>query len=451
MQLTFLGATQTVTGSKYLFEYRTKKILIDCGLFQGFKELRLRNWAPLPIDPADIDAVILTHAHIDHSGYIPLLVRDGFKGTVYASSATFDLCKILLPDSGHIHEEDARRANRYGYTRHSPALALYTRDDAVTSLERFKVVDFGAPHYLDDDFHFTLSRSGHILGSAFITLKAGNKSIVFSGDLGRPDDPIMKSPARLTHSDYLLIESTYGDRLHGSTDPAEELAQVIKSTSAKGGTILIPTFAVGRAQSIIYYIHGLKKSGKIPNIPVFVDSPMATNATNLLCKHDREHILSPKFCGEVCNSATYTRTVEDSKALGASVMPKVIISASGMATGGRVLHHLKNLMGDPKNTILFTGFQAGGTRGEAMLKGQKLIKIHGNMYSLRANVEYLDNISAHADYSEIIEWLANFKKPPSHTFITHGDSRAAKALQKRIHDELGWKTSIPEYLDTVPL
>tara|TARA_R110002096_G_scaffold416576_2_gene619290 strand:- start:108135 stop:109490 length:1356 start_codon:yes stop_codon:yes gene_type:complete len=451
MQLTFLGATQTVTGSKYLFEYRTKKILIDCGLFQGFKELRLRNWAPLPVNPAEIDAVILTHAHIDHSGYIPLLVRDGFKGTVYASSATFDLCKILLPDSGHIHEEDARRANRYGYTRHSPALALYTRDDAVTSLEHFKVVDFGEPHYLGDDFHFTLSRSGHILGSAFITINAGGKSIVFSGDLGRPDDPIMKAPVKLTHGDYLLIESTYGDRLHGKTDPATELAQVINSAAAKGGTILIPTFAVGRAQSIIYYIHGLKKSGRIPNIPVYVDSPMATNATNLLCKHENEHSLTPSFCGEVCNSAVYTRTVEDSKALGANVMPKVIISASGMATGGRVLHHLKNLMGDPKNTILFTGFQAGGTRGEAMIEGQKMIKIHGHMYSLRANVESLDNISAHADYAEILEWLANFKKPPLHTFITHGDLRAAKALQKKIRDEFGWKTSIPEYLDTVPL
>ena len=316
MQLTFLGATQTVTGSKYLFEFNTTKILIDCGLFQGYKELRLRNWAPLPIDPADIDAVILTHAHIDHSGYIPLLVRDGFKGKVYASAATFDLCKILLPDSGHIHEEDARRANRYGYSRHSPALALYTRDDALTSLDCFKVVDFGEAHYLDDDLHFTLSRSGHILGSSFITLNAGGKSIVFSGDLGRLDDPIMKNPARLTHGDYLLIESTYGNRLHADGNPMVELAQTIKSTAAKGGTILIPTFAVGRAQSIIYYIHELKKSGQIPDIRVYVDSPMATNATNLLCKHHNEHRLPAQYCGEVCNSAVYTRTVEDSKALG---------------------------------------------------------------------------------------------------------------------------------------
>ena len=451
MQITFLGATGTVTGSKYLLEYRHKKILIDCGLFQGFKELRLRNREKLPIDPALIDAVILTHAHIDHSGYIPLLIKNGFKGKIYSSVATFDLCKILLPDSGYLHEEDARRANRYGYSRHSPALALYTREDALTSLKYFKTLDFGMPHYFDDDFHFTLSRSGHILGSAFISIKAGKKTINFSGDLGRPNDPLMKPPAKIQYTDYLLIESTYGDRLHGKADPCEELGKVIKSTAAKGGTILIPTFAVGRTQSILYYIYKLKSRAAIPDIPVYVDSPMATNATNLLCKHTSEHILSDNICREVCNIAAYTRTVEDSKALNNSPMPKVIISASGMATGGRVLHHLKNIMGDPKNTILFTGFQAGGTRGERIIKGEKLIKIHGNMYSLRANVQSLQNISAHADYSEILSWLHNFKKPPKQTFITHGNPAAATSLKEKIESELGWHTTIPEYLETVVL
>ncbi|MBT5187147.1 MAG: MBL fold metallo-hydrolase, partial [Kordiimonadaceae bacterium] len=425
MQISFLGATGTVTGSKYLVEYKDKKVLIDCGLFQGFKELRLRNRAEFPIDPALIDAVILTHAHIDHSGYIPLLIKNGFKGKVYCSSATYDLCKILLPDSGYLHEEDARRANRYGYTRHKPALALYTRENALTSLEHFKVIDFGKPHYFEEDFHFTLSRSGHILGSAFVSLIAHNKTITFSGDLGRPNDPIMKPPARLQHTDYLLIESTYGDRRHDKGDPCQQIGKVIKSTAAKGGTILIPTFAVGRAQSLLYYIHKLKQQNAIPDIPVYMDSPMATNATNLLCRHNNEHILPDGLCGEVCNTAAYTRTVEDSKALNNSPMPKVIISASGMATGGRILHHLINLMGDPKNTILFTGFQAGGTRGERIVKGEEMIKIHGNMHKLRAKVESLQNISAHADYQEILAWLRNFKNPPRETFITHGNPEAA--------------------------
>ena len=451
MRLTFLGATGTVTGSKYLLEYGSKKILIDCGLFQGFKELRLRNWDDLPVDPSSIDAVVLTHAHIDHSGYIPLLVRNGFTGPIYASDATTDLCQILLPDSGFLHEEDARRANRYGYSRHSPALALYTRDDAVKSLDQFKPLEFGVPHYFDDDLHFTFARSGHILGAAFVTFKAGNKSISFSGDLGRPNDPIMQAPVKLPDSDYLLIESTYGDRLHGDEDPTIELAEVIKSTASRGGTILIPTFAVGRAQTLLYFIHQLKAEKRIPDLPVFVDSPMATNASALMCRHHREHKLSKELCHDVCNIAAYTRTVEDSKALGISPMPKVIISASGMATGGRVLHHLKNLMGDPKNTILFTGFQAGGTRGEAMLDGDELIKIHGQMYKLRARVEALENLSAHADYSEIIDWLKNFKKSPDEIFITHGDPTAAHALKKHIYEQLGWNAKIPEYLETISL
>lgn len=451
MQITFLGATDTVTGSKYLIEYKNKKVLIDCGLFQGFKELRLRNWDEFPVDPSLIDAVILTHAHIDHSGYIPLLIKNGFNGKVYCSAATFDLCKILLPDSGYLHEEDARRANRYGYTRHSPALALYTYKDALTSLDYFKVIDFGRPHYFDDDFHFTLSRSGHILGSAFISLIAGKKAITFSGDLGRPNDPIMKPPAKLQLTDYLLIESTYGDRLHDNGDPCKKLGDVICKTASKGGTILIPSFAVGRTQSLLYFLYKLKHQNAIPQIPIYVDSPMATNATNLLYKHYKEHVLEEKKCNEVCNIAAYTRTVEDSKALNNSPMPKVIISASGMATGGRVLHHLINLMGDPKNTILFTGFQADGTRGDRIIKGEKMIKIHGNMHSLRANVESLENISAHADYEEILNWLSNFKTPPTETFITHGNHEAAQSLKKKIEQQLGWTVTIPKYLDTEKL
>ena len=454
MQLTFLGATGTVTGSKYLIEYQNTKILVDCGLFQGFKELRLRNWADLPINPANIDAVILTHAHIDHSGYIPLLVKNGFTGKIYASAATFDLCKILLPDSGFLHEEDARRANKYSYSRHTPAKPLYTRDDTLKSLEQFEPIGFGIPHYFNDHFHFTMSRAGHILGSAFISLKAGNKTVTFSGDLGRAHDPIMHDPAALTHSDYLLIESTYGDRLHENRDPSEKIAEVIRNTASHGGTVLIPSFAVGRAQTLLYHLYMLKKADKIPNIPIFVDSPMALNATNLLCHHLNEHKLKEKFCADVCNIAAYTRTREDSKALNANSMPKVIISASGMLTGGRVLHHLKDLMGDPKNTILITGFQAGGTRGEAMLQGEEMIKIHDSMHKLRAGIETVENLSAHADQDEIIKWLSNFKKHPKKTFITHGEPAAAAALKEIIHEKLGWPKAsliIPHYLQTETL
>ncbi len=313
MKIQFLGATRTVTGSKYLIQHENKKILIDCGLFQGYKELRLHNWDPFPIDPSSIDAVILTHAHIDHSGYIPLLIKNGFSGKIYCSKGTYELCRILLPDSGHLHEEDARRANTYGYTKHEPALPLYTKEDAENSLEYFHTLDFGKPHYIGDTLHFTLSRSGHILGSSFVVLSDEDRTITFSGDLGRPNDPIMKHPAELQYTDYLVLESTYGDRLHSRVDPEDEIGGVIRSTVEKGGSVIIPAFAVGRAQSILYYIYQLKNKGLIPDLPVYLDSPMAINATELLCELENEHKLPFQLCGDVCNIATYTRTIEASK------------------------------------------------------------------------------------------------------------------------------------------
>lgn len=446
MKITFLGATGTVTGSKYLIEHEKKKILVDCGLFQGHKELRLRNWDKLAVDPASIDAVILTHAHIDHSGYVPLLVKNGFKGKIYCSEATYSLCNILLPDSARIHEEDARRANQYGYTKHEPALPLYTEEDAKRALRHFNTLGFGKPFYIGDELHFTFSRSGHILGSSFISLSDGNQAIVFSGDLGRSHDPIMNAPAKIQDADYLLIESTYGDRLHEKTDPIEEVGEIIKSTLSKSGSVVIPAFAVGRAQMILYYIYQLKKAGTIPHVPVYLDSPMAINATTLLKKHLKEHRLHEALCSEVCEVATYTRTVEESKEIMNSHMPSVIISASGMATGGRVLHHLKHFITDSNNTILFTGFQAGGTRGDRLVKGEKEIKIHGSLYPVRARIENLRNMSAHADYEEILQWLRNFRSPPKKTFITHGEPKAALALKEKIEKELGWNTVIPEYL-----
>ena len=389
MKLTFIGATETVTGSKYLIQHQGLKILIDCGLFQGFKELRERNWAPFPFDPKDIDVVLLTHAHIDHSGCIPLLVKRGFAGKVYCSEATLELCKILLPDSGFLQEEDARRANKYGYSRHKPALPLYTKDEAESALEYFETHGFGVPFDLGHNLKFTFSRSGHILGSSFITLTDGDKTLIFSGDLGRSNDPIMKSPAHLEYTDYLVLESTYGDKLHDQTE--QEIGEVIRKTAGRGGSIVIPAFAVGRAQLVLYYIEKLKSKKLIPDIPVYLDSPMAVNTTKLLCQFMNEHKLPESQCELVSTVATYVQTVEDSKALDASPLPKIIISASGMATGGRVVHHLKHYMTDPKNTLMFTGFQAAGTRGDRIVRQEESIRIFGEDVPLRAEVKNLSS------------------------------------------------------------
>ncbi len=451
MKLTFLGATGTVTGSKYLLEQEGKKILIDCGLFQGLKALRLRNWEKLPVNPATIDAVLLTHAHIDHSGYIPLLVKHGFQGKIYCSAATSDLCSILLPDSGYLQEADAERANRYGYSKHHPALPLYTQKDAEQSLKQLQVVKFGKRYSLFDELSFSLSRSGHILGASFVQVSNATTSILFSGDLGRPDDPVMKPPAKMQHADYLVLESTYGNRLHKGSNPLDEIGAVIRDTVARGGSVVIPSFAVGRAQSMLYYIYQLKKSKAIPDIPVFLDSPMAINATNILSQHRSDHRLTDKLCEEVCHSAKYIHTPEESKSLDHDGKPVIIISASGMATGGRILHHLKFFIGDARNTILFTGYQAAATRGERIIRGETEIKIHGQMWPVLAQVKVLHNISAHADYGEILTWLGNFQDAPCKTFITHGEPEAALALKATIEAKLAWNTVVPEYLQTVML
>mgnify|MGYP001350413150 CR=1 FL=1 len=447
MKLTFLGATGTVTGSKYLLEDGSKKILIDCGLFQGLKELRERNWDDLPINPASIDAVILTHAHIDHSGYLPLFVKNGFKGPVYCSSATADLCDILLPDSAHLHEEDAERANRYGYSKHKPALPLYTKDDAFAALEQIKPVTFGDEHPLGEFLRFRLHHAGHILGAACVSISDGQTNILFSGDLGRIHDPVMNPPAKIQEADYLVLESTYGDRLHQDIDPLVQLEGIIGKTAARGGTVVIPAFAVGRAQSLMYYIYMLKHEGRIPDIPVYLDSPMAISATKLLKEHGNEHRLSDDLCAAVCSSVYYTQSVEQSKAIYSknNGMPSIIISASGMATGGRVLHHLKHFIGDPRNTVLLAGYQAAGTRGDRLDKGETEIKIHGDMYKVRAEIDMLDNISAHADYSEILSWLRNFREAPRKTFLTHGEPEASAALKTKIEAEFDWRVFIPEY------
>ncbi len=451
MKITFLGATGTVTGSKYLVNSTSTFILVDCGLFQGFKQLRLRNWAPLPVNPKLIDAVILTHAHIDHSGYIPLLVKNGFLGKIYCTSATRDLCAILLPDSGHLQEEEARYANKHGYSKHRPALPLYTEKDALRSLDRFATIDFGQNLNLSNNLIANLSPSGHILGSAFVLLKDARKSILFSGDIGRPNDPIMVSPSIIRKVDYLVIESTYGDRRHDPTDPKVALAEIINRTAKRGGVIVVPAFAVGRAQSLLYYVHQLKKSKSIPDIPVFLNSPMAANVNHVFHDHLGEHRLTPAQCDEMCNVARIVNSVEESKALNERKGPMIVIAASGMATGGRVLHHLEAFAPAPRNTVLFVGFQAGGTRGAAMVNGAESVKIHGKYIPVRAEVRVIDNLSAHADYAEILGWLGNFDRPPQQTFITHGEPAAADALRHRIEEQLGWSCRVPEYLEEVRL
>ena len=451
MKLTFLGGVGTVTGSKYLLETETHKILIDCGLFQGYKQLRLRNWAPFPVVPATIDAVVLTHAHIDHSGYLPLLVRNGFKGPVYCTNATRDLCNILLPDSGFLQEKDADNANRKGYSKHRPAKALYTKKDAENALKQLKPKDFNTDLTLADDLTIRFLPAGHILGAAMVEITAGSKKIVFSGDLGRRNDPIMVDPVAIAKTDYLVVESTYGDRLHGADDAQERIAAAVISTASRGGTLLIPSFAVGRAQLILYHLNILKEQNRIPDLPVFLDSPMAINASEMFCRHARYQRLNTEQCRDTCAVARYTRSVEDSKALAGILVPKIIISASGMATGGRILHHLKQYAPDHRNTILFAGYQAGGTRGSTIVAGAKSVKIHGRHIEIKAHVEHLDMLSAHADQNGIMQWLKKFESPPKKTFITHGEAASSDALRIRIQEELKWDCQIPDYREDIML
>ena len=452
MQIQFLGATGTVTGSKYLVTAAATTVLIDCGLFQGFKQLRLRNWSRLPVNPAQIDAVILTHAHIDHSGYLPLLVKQGFRGHVYCSHATRDLCAILLPDCGYLQEEEARYANRKGFSKHTPALPLYTRGDAEASLRSLRPVDYEHRIELGPGLTFHLSPSGHILGSSLVSLEANGRLIVFSGDLGRPDDPIMREPAPVARADYLVIESTYGDRLHSRDDPAKVFADVLNRTFLRGGVVVIPAFAVGRTQTLLYYIGMLKANGTIPaHVPVYLNSPMAVNVTRIFSEYRAEHRLTPEQCATTCGAAEIVNSVEASEELNTRSGPMVIISASGMATGGRVIHHIKAFARDPRNTILFAGYQAGGTRGAAMVAGAEAVKIHGGYVPIRAEIANLDSLSAHADHAEILEWLTHLRAPPRTTFITHGEPAAADALRLRIEERFGWQCYVPDYRERIEL
>ena len=451
LRLSFLGGAGTVTGSKYLIENAEHRLLIDCGLFQGFKTLRLRNWERFPVDPHGINAVLLTHAHLDHTGYLPLLIKHGFAGPVFCSGSTADFCEILLPDSGHLQEKDAEFANRHGFSKHKPALPLYTLQDAFRSLKQLKPIEFEQHLNLPGGASAFLRRAGHILGAASIQLDWSGTTVVFSGDLGRYGDATMVDPVQVENADYLVVESTYGNRRHNVRDPEDALAEIIGRTVGRGGTVVIPAFAVGRAQSLLFHLNRLKASRRIPDLPVFLDSPMAVDASEIFCRHIADHKLTAREFRDACAVAHYVQSVEESKALTANSMPKIIISASGMATGGRVLHHLKSYAPDAKNTILFAGFQAGGTRGAAMVGGADSIKIHGEYVPVRAEVKNLEMLSAHADADEILRWLKGFKTPPRTTFITHGEASASDALRHRIEEELGWTCVVPDHGQQVNL
>jgi metallo-beta-lactamase family protein len=453
MDLEFLGATGTVTGSKYRVAQGKHAILVDCGLFQGYKQLRLRNWAPLPFDAASLDSVVLTHAHLDHSGYLPLLVRNGFRGPIYCTDATRELCQILLPDSGRIQEEDAEHANRHRYSKHHPALPLYTEADAVRSLQYFEPRPYHAEFEAAEGIGASFHPAGHLLGSAMVRINAAGSSILFSGDLGKPDDLLMRPPVPPPSAiDVLVVESTYGDRQHEPVDPIDQLGTIIRRVVDRGGVVVIPAFAVGRTQTLLYCIHRLKLRGVLPeNLPVFLNSPMAIDATRLYRRHSDEHRLNAEECEAVWRVARMVNTVEESKALNQRSGPMIIIAGSGMATGGRVIHHLKAFAPDPKNAIVLAGFQAGGTRGASLLAGADAIKIHGEYVPVRAEVVALSNLSAHADYTQILEWLRGFGQAPRRTFVTHGELAAADAMRRHIQDTLGWNVEVPEYRDRITL
>jgi len=440
----FLGATDTVTGSRYLVESDGARVLVDCGLFQGYRRLRERNWAPLPFDAGSLDAVVLTHAHIDHSGYVPRLCTMGFSGPVYCTRGTRDLLHVLLPDSGYLQEEDARRANKYGYTRHRPARPLYTRDDAERSLTHLRPVPFNERFDVARGVSATFTRAGHIVGSACLALRVGGVTVTFSGDVGRPNDPIMKPAAPLGPTDYLVIESTYGDRRHPAEEVTDALARVVNEAAGKGGVILVPSFAVGRSQHLLHLLATLRGQGRIPDLPTFLDSPMAINATQLFCDHKEDHRLSEEQCHTMCHSAQYSRSPEDSKAIDRRMGSMVIVSASGMATGGRVLHHLKHFLPGAQNVVLFVGYQAGGTRGRSLVDGTDELKLHGQFVPVRAKVVQVQGLSAHADYAELIAWLRASKLQPRRVFVTHGGPSSADAFRRRLHDTFGWDVVTPE-------
>jgi metallo-beta-lactamase family protein len=461
-KITFLGAAGTVTGSKYLVEAEGKRLLVDCGLFQGDKELRQRNWDNLPIDPATIDWLVLTHAHIDHTGYLPRLVRAGYRGPIYANVATRELCGLLLPDSAHLQEEDARYIAKKGYSKHNPPLPLYTVEESKKALDLFKDIPRAAPFQISPQFSVRGHDAGHILGSSWLelTITEGGKQmlVVFSGDLGRYNEPILNDPEAPTRADFLLCESTYGDRDHPAGSVEDELAQAVNDTLKRGGAVVIPAFAVGRTQALMYYLRRLASAGRIPHMPVFVDSPMAINVTGLYEKHHEDHdstftLEESTDGGDPLNvhEVHMTRTVDESKKINEVVSPCIIISASGMATGGRILHHLERRLPDSRNTVLLVGYQADGSRGRQLQDGAKFVRIFGEDVPVRARVINIGQLSAHAGKSELLRWLSGFKTAPKQTFLVHGEPPALNSLRDAVVAQYHWPVTIPAYRQSFDL
>lgn len=459
VRLQFLGATETVTGSKFHLAQNGNSWLIDCGLYQGLKDLRRRNWNPLPIDIKKLENVILTHAHIDHSGYLPLLVKDGFRGKALASEPTVELCKILLPDAGYIQEEDAKFAAKKGFSRHEHPMALYTYADAVASLASLEAAPDRQWMELSDSVRMMLRPAGHILGSRLINVSVKEKhhkfNIMFAGDIGGYDALIAVDPGAVKSVTYLVLESTYGNRLHQEEDILARFQRIIDRTVARGGKVIIPAFAVGRTQEVLYVLKKLEDQGRLPDIPIYLNSPLAIDATTIYIKYASEHNffengVEPQKAFHP-SRLVYVHDPEESKHLNALSDPAIIISSSGMMTGGRILHHLKAYMPDPKSTLVITGFQAVGTRGRSIMDGAKAIKIHGMPVAVNAELEFVESLSAHGDWGDIMRWLRGFDQPPKATFLVHGESEAAIALKSRIEEELKWKVVIPKYLEKFEL
>jgi len=453
----FLGAAGTVTGSMHLVRAGERRVLLDCGLFQGPKELRLRNRTARVSDPRAMDAVVLSHAHIDHTGYLPALARQGFSGPIFCSSATAELLRVMLPDSARLQEEEAERANRHGYSKHQPALPLYTVEDAAAALRLVRECPTGEPFAVSDGIRATFRRAGHILGAASVELALQaepTRRLVFSGDLGRWGRPLLHDPEPAPEADVLLLESTYGDRAHPA-DGEAELARIVTQAAARGGALLIPAFAVGRAQELIWWLDRLERSGRIPSLPLYIDSPMAIDVTDIYTGHPEDldaelrsragaggHLLRAKQC-------TLARTAAESKRLNELRGPVIIIAASGMATGGRILHHLSVRLSDPRTTVLLVGFQAEGMRGRALREGARTIRIFGTDVGVRAAIEKLDALSAHADREELLRWLGGFQRPPRQTYLVHGEPPAAASLAEAIRARFGWAVAVAQDRETV--
>jgi len=494
--LTFLGAAGTVTGSKHLLDIGDRRVLVDCGLFQGLKDLRLRNWGPLPVDPASIDTVVLTHAHLDHCGYLPRLVAGGFRGRVFCTPATKELCGLVLPDSAHIQEEDAREANRHGFSRHSPALPLYTAADAARALDRLQPVGYERPMPLwssssrraetsppsdidpagtsrePDAPTVEFVNAGHLLGSAYARIRVGEKTILFGGDLGRYGRPVLPDPSPIADADFLLLESTYGDRLHEADDNGERFASIIRDAAHRGGKLIVPAFAIGRVEEVLYWLKRLEDETRIPALPVYLDSPMASAALQFysarLNELDAElttasssdvHPMAVessshgfrKVAAFATRRLTMVASPQQSADLVASRAPAIIIASSGMATGGRVLRHLAATITNAKNTVMFVGYQAAGTRGRSLVDGEREIRLLGRSYPVAAHIERIDSMSAHADYSEIFRWLSNFSRPPRMTYLVHGEPGALTSLAGKISSGLGWPVHIAAHQERIDL